>query len=553
MTSLRIAGGHVVDPAHGVDGVADVWIVDGKVVAAPSDPEAKADRTIDARGFVVMAAGVDIHCHIAGPKVNAARKLRPEDAAGDAPTPRRAGMRSGGGGVVPSSFTTGARYAGLGYGTAVDAAIAPLGARATHHEFRDTPIIDKAFLVLMGNHHYVLERVRDGDADRLRAFVAWMLGATRALGVKVVNPGGIERWKQGHGTTSNLDDRVEHFDVTPREILLALARATDDLGLPHPIHVHGLNLGLPGNSRTTLETMEALDGHRAHLAHIQFHSYGGSPDKLGGFDSQVAPLAAYLETHKNLSVDVGQVMFGPTVSMTADAAVGQYLHQVTGGKWYSHDTELETGCGVVPITYEDKNAVHALQWAIGLEWYLRVSDPWQVAMSTDHPNGGSFQAYPEIIALLMDRGHRADTLQHLPERVRARSGLADLPREYTLSEIAIITRAGPARQLGLRHKGHLGPGADGDVTIYSPDADRRRMFQLPRYLIKGGVVVLDDGDLRHAPGGHTLHAAPDQDPDAEPDILDFLLRRSTISPGHFAVRDHELTDPVAVPCGEGDS
>ena len=55
---------------------------------------------------------------------------------------------------------------------------------------------------------------------------------------------------------------------------------------------------------------------------------------------------------------------------------------------------MEAGCGIVPITYEDKNVVHALQWAIGLEWYLLVEDPWRVAMSTDHPNGGSFLAYP---------------------------------------------------------------------------------------------------------------------------------------------------------------
>ena len=118
--------------------------------------------------------------------------------------------------------------------------------------------------------------------------------------------------------------------------------------------------------------------------------------------------------------------------MTADGAVGQFLHAVTGRKWVSHDVELETGCGVVPITYDDKNVVHALQWAIGLEWYLRVDDPWRVAMSTDHPNGGSFLAYPQIIALLMDRGHRGPTRsKRLPERVRARSGLGDLSREYT--------------------------------------------------------------------------------------------------------------------------
>jgi len=544
---LRIAGGHVVDPTHGVDGVADVWIESGKVIPPPTDPNVRADRTIDARGYVVMPAGVDVHCHIAGPKVNAARMLRPEEARrGAMPRSLDPASRSGTLGSVPTSFSTGAKYAGLGYATAVDAAIAPLGARATHLEFGDTPIIDKAFLVLVGNNHYVMDRIKDGEPDRLKAFIAWLLGATKGFGVKVVNPGGVETWKQGGGNVASLDQVVPHFEVTPRQILTGIARAVDDLGLPHPMHLHGLNLGLPGNASTTLETLQALDGHRAHLAHIQFHSYGGNPGDLGKFDSRVGPLADYINDHANLTVDVGQVLFGETTSMTADAAVGQYLHKVLGRKWVSHDLELETGCGIVPITYDDRNAVHALQWAIGLEWYLRVNDPWQIAMSTDHPNGGSFLAYPQIIALLMDRGHRNDTLNRLPEKVRTRSGLGDLTREYTLAEIAVITRAAPARMLGLKQKGHLGEGADGDVTIYAPDDNKERMFALPRYLIKAGEVILDDGELRIWSEGRTLHVAPETDSQLDPEIAEWFERSSSIAFANYPVQDEEVSNPRAV-------
>ena len=552
MSRLRIAGGRVVDPANGVDGVADVWIEDGRVIAAPVEPDARADRTIDARGYVVMAAGVDVHCHIAGPKVNAARALRPEEARlGALPRSEVPGSRSGTLGSVPTSFSTGAKYAGLGYATAVDAAIAPLGARATHQEFGDTPIIDKAFLVLVGNNHYAMDRIKAGERERLKLFLAWLLGATKGFGLKVVNPGGVETWKQGRGNVASLDDVVPHFEVTPRRIMTEIARAVDELGLPHPMHLHGLNLGLPGNAATTLETLQALDGHRAHLAHIQFHSYGGNPGDLGRFDSQAGPLADYVNSHPNLTVDIGQVLFGETTSMTADAAVGQYLHKVLGRKWVSHDLELETGCGIVPITYDDCNAVHALQWAIGLEWYLRVDDPWRIAMSTDHPNGGSFLAYPQIIALLMDRGHRLDTFNRLPEKVRTRSGLADLSREYTLSEIAVITRAAPARMLGLTNKGHLGPGADGDVTVYAPDDDKERMFSLPRYLIKAGEVVLDDGDLRVWPDGRTIHVATEPDDAVDPAIAEWFEASSSISFANYAVTDPEVSHPAAVRCGEG--
>lgn len=544
-TWLKIAGGRVIDPANGVDAIRDLWIADGRIAEPPLDLAIRPARTLDVRGDVILPGGVDVHCHLAGPKINAARAMRPEEGRSGS-IARRAGLRSGTLGSVPSSFATAYRYAGLGYTTALDAAVPPLGARHVHHEFRDTPILDKAFLILVGNNHYAMDRIREGESARLRDFLAWMLGATGAYGLKVVNPGGIERWKEGHGNVADLDDLVEGFGVTPRRILAALAQAADELALPHPVHVHGLNLGLPGNARTTLAMMEALDGHRAHLAHIQFHSYGGEPGDTSSIHAEVGPLVDYFNAHPSLTADVGQVMFGETTSLTADGPVGQYLHRVTGRKWYSHDVERETGCGVVPITYDDKNYVHALQWAIGLEWFLRVDDPWRLALSTDHPNGGSFLAYPEIIALLMDRGHRADVLARLPEKARTRTGLGDLGREYTLGEIAIITRAGPARMMGLADRGHLGAGALADLTIYRPDDDRRRMFALPRYVLKAGTVIVDDGELRIAPPGSTLRTARDHDPAEESAIAAWFDASASFRFRNFAVTEEEIAGEAPV-------
>src|SRR6185436_20176790 len=133
---LRIAAGRVYDPANGVAGdVRDVCVQDGKIVA---DVPAHA-RRIDARGMVVMPGGVDIHAHIAGPKVNAARKLSPEARE---PQDRTEILRAGSGGLVPSTFTTGYRYSLLGYTTVVEAAAPPLAARHVLAELRDTPLID---------------------------------------------------------------------------------------------------------------------------------------------------------------------------------------------------------------------------------------------------------------------------------------------------------------------------------------------------------------------------------------------------------------------------
>jgi formylmethanofuran dehydrogenase subunit A len=547
MTLFRIKDGTVYDPRNGIDGeVRDLWIEEGRIVAPPSDPSQRADKTLDASGLVIMPGGVDMHCHIAGPKVNTARKMMPDEKRVSPPVKRTLLTRSGTTGSVPSTFATGYLYAGLGYTTAFDAAVPPLAARHAHEELQDTPIIDKGFYVLMGNNHYVMKQIHAGEPERLKAYVAWLLNAAKGYAAKLVNPGGVEVWKASGGNVTGIDDHVEYFDVSPRQIIIGVAQAVQELGLPHPVHIHCNNLGIPGNWLTTLETMKALEGRRGHLTHIQFHSYGGNADDQSSFCSKVPELVDYVNSHENITIDVGQVMFGDTTSMTGDGPLGYFLHRVMGRKWFSTDTEMEAGCGIVPITYKDKSLVHALQWAIGLEWYLLMDDLWRVGMSTDHPNGASFLAYPEIIALLMDRTRREEVLSRVPSSVKNRCTLADLDREYTLGEIAIITRAAPAKMLGLETKGHLGLGADADVTVYSPSSDYQRMFELPRYVLRGGEVIVEDGEIRKNFDGKLLHVAPSYDEAAVPDIQQWFEKYYTIQFRNYPVDEHYLGEHQVV-------
>jgi formylmethanofuran dehydrogenase subunit A len=547
VTAIRISGGRVHDPANDVDGeLRDVCVNDGKVVADVG-PEA---RRIDARGMVVMPGGVDIHAHIAGPKVNAARKLSPEERR-EHPVDRTDTLRSGTGGLVPSTFTTGYRYSLLGYTTVVEAAAPPLAARHVLSELRDTPMIDKAFLILMGNNQVLFKLIRrSGGAvgaggDRIKDAVAWWLEATGGYGVKLVNPGGVESFKQDNGNVHSLDDEVPGFRVTPRQVLEAIGGAVDELGLPHPVHIHANNLGIAGNADTTLDTMRTLSGRQAHLAHLQFHSYGGRP---GGQPRSRAPeLIEYLGDHPEVTADVGQVMFGPAVTMTADGPVSAVLRDLGAAKWLNHDTEVETGCGIVPYTYRPGNYVHALQWGIGLELFLLGKNPWQVMLSTDHPNGGSFLSYPKLIRLLMDRAFRDEELRRANQKAIRRTALRDgLDREYTLNEIAIITRAAPARRLGLRDKGHLGIGADADVTVYHDRADREEMFAVPRYVIKGGEVAVDDGELRRAGAGLLLSTRAGFDPEVSRVLAPLFGERYTVTFDHYPVHDPALREPVRV-------
>jgi formylmethanofuran dehydrogenase subunit A len=543
-SQLRVAGGTVYDPANGIDGeVRDICVENGRVVQSLPESAPRLDVT----GMVVMPGGVDIHSHLASSSCNHARRLLPEEHSLDpALSPsldESAGPpRSGTGGTVPTTFTTGYRYAGLGYTTVFDAAVAPLMARHSHSELDDTPCVDGGFFVLLGNDEYLLRQVKAGERERARDYAAWMLGSTGAYAIKIVNPGGIEAWKTGQRNLTGLDDALVSSGVTPRGILETLADAAIEMKLPHPVHIHCNRLGVPGNSAVTLETMQALAGRRAHFAHLQFHSYGGP-----GWTSGARPVIDYVNSHPELSVDIGQVMFGAATTITADGPVEYLLHKSSGRKWVNIDIELETGCGIVPFLYKDKAAVTSLQWAIGLELFLLSQDPWRVVLSTDHPNGGSFLSYPELIQLLMDRSVRDDRLKRVNPKLLAGSALADgLGREYTLNEIAIITRAGPARLLGLRDKGHLGAGAEADLTIYSENSDIAAMFASPRYVIKAGALMVEEGQLRRAPAGKRLHVQPGYDAAVLPDIRRHFETYSTVAFDNYPVEGIP-GDPVPLP------
>jgi len=64
---LLIKNGRVLDPTLGLDLIADVYIVDGKIEGVEENISASADRIIDAQGLWVLPGLVDIHVHLREP------------------------------------------------------------------------------------------------------------------------------------------------------------------------------------------------------------------------------------------------------------------------------------------------------------------------------------------------------------------------------------------------------------------------------------------------------------------------------------------------------
>ncbi|GJE60297.1 formylmethanofuran dehydrogenase subunit A [Methylobacterium trifolii] len=527
-----IRGGRVVDPTAGRDAVGDVWIEDGHVVS----PSARTpDRSVDATGCVVMAGGVEVHSHIAGGNVVTSRLLLPDLYVSEAAPEGHPFAHAGG-----AAAWIGATYARMGYTTAVEPAMPPANALATQLELADIPLLDRGALAVMGNDDQLLQILRDGEGKAaVRDLVALNVATTRALGVKCINAGGASAFKDG-ALRLSLDDEIPVYGLSTRKIMGSLLDAVEEIGVPHPLHVHCNNLGLPGADDSFVATLDAAEGRRIHFAHAQFYAYGAAdPDNpaTGGFRSAARRIVDAMHANPNATLDIGQVVFGQTVTVSLDI-----LRQFGGRKgakpkkWVLNAGDAEGG-GVVPFLYRPRGPTSSLQWAIGLEIMLLSGDLERTILTTDHPNGGPFTAYPRIIHLLMDKEERDREIATLPKIVGERSTLPEIERELSFSEIAQLTRSGPARLLGLSDRGHLREGARADVAVYREDADRTAMFTAARLVLKDGRVVVEDGEVVDWRAGQTLSLSVESDKAMERRSEAYLQDRFGQSLDSFTVPD----------------
>ena len=543
-----LKNGRLYDPAHNKNGVVeDIYIHQGRIVPKPLD-NAKISQTYDLTGKVVMAGAIDMHSHIGGGKVNIARMMLPEyqqkqmqeiknlsEPEAHICTPYCSHH------ATPTATDTGFRYIEMGYTAAFEPAISPVNARQAHLEMGDTPMIDKGGYAMLGNDDYFLRMLTaKKDQKAINDYVAWILHATQTIGIKVVNPGGISAFKFNQRRL-NLDENHQHYQVSPREVLQSLSRAVHELGIAKPLHVHCNNLGAAGNFQTTLDTMGASNGLPMHLTHIQFHSYGTEGDKK--FSSAAAQIAEAINKNKNITADVGQILFNQTVTASGDAMM-QHLNakHANPKKSVIMDIECDAGCGVLPFKYRDENYVNALQWAIGLEIFLSVEDPWRIFLTTDHPNGAPFTSYPHLIRLLMDKSFRNEAFAKLNLDAQSMSNLTSLDREYSLYDIAIMTRAGASKLIGMNERGHLGVGANADITVYTDKEDREAMFAKPDYVFKNGELVVKDGTVVKVVWGATHTAKPAFDIGVEKELKQYFDRYQTMSIDNFKISNDEIAD-----------
>lgn len=425
-----------------------------------SSRSAAPTETFDAKGLLLLPGAIDLHTHLVGPAMDAAREMCPDE--------------------IPSSEESAWRYAELGYTTVIDAAIAPSQAEQADAQLNRLPVLDSGYLLLIDRHPKLLERVEAGDRSQAIDLIGQWLNRVRAYGLKTVACQSLA-------------------------MLDCLWQAAEQFRLPHALHVHADGLGTPETLDRLQAIVRAAQGRPLHLAHIQFHAYDIT--EKGRLVPQVDRLLKLLWDHPNVTADLGAVMPGKTCTLSVDLRLQRSLREINRKQgidaWQRVDG-TDAAWAIQPFEYQAKNPVHVMQQAISVELALKAPAD-RFCLTIDHPNGGTLERYPELFSLLMSRSMSltrwVQLTRHSPAHIlglpHARRWLGDIGWANQQSD-------------GLWTV-HLEAGGEkeqrGEGGFYETNADGRPKDWRVTHLLKNGQwVIFNRRRQADAPTGRRLIA-----------------------------------------------
>jgi formylmethanofuran dehydrogenase subunit A len=115
--------------------------------------------------------------------------------------------------------------------------------------------------------------------------------------------------------------------------------------------------------------------------------------------------------------------------------------------------------------------------------------------------------------------------------------LKDLKKEFSLYEIAIMTRTAAAQMLGLKDRGNLNVGAMADIAVYRPQADKEAMFNRADFVFKNGELVIKNGEVQARKNGTTRIVQPHFDSQIKRDVQTYYDQFYNLKLHNFQVED----------------
>ena len=497
MDRLVIKNGLVFDPLNKIEGEKrDILIESGKIVEKFSiDNDIKE---IDANGKTVIPSASDIHTHIASQQVNWARLLGANNSK----------FKEVWQGLTLDKIAK--DYISMGYTFILEANVFPSLAKQTIFNFKQLPVLDKAMLLNVSNYWPLELEFQRGKIEEMAIFLSDLLSKTYGFGFKVYNPFENESWnfKELRDSLSN-PGRLYNF--TALDVYETIVRSVETLDLPHSVHAHIegyedeissgnlfdiLNKISSKNLKSNQKTDQICDRSQIlHLAHANAYSSNGNNERILNL----------LNENQDFDMDVAFIGFDPinplitsdrrsiNSMLTTDILENPY-------KLISSAVEFEGDSFVSLRTFDKSNLNACTLWGNALDLALNIKDKLQLSFSLNYPNYANILDIPEIATWLVSKDARDNFAKGMNSDFIKNHPLNNEDKSLNFSDFVTITRASPAKSLGLgRIKGNLGIGADADINILDiniDDVDISKSYETLKialqsldYVIKAGEIV----------------------------------------------------------------
>ncbi len=448
--NIRICGGRLIDPANGTDEITDLYLSGGKVVSVGKMPDGWNGTDLDAEGMIVSPGFIDLHMHEDPLTRDGKIDLCIFDAMLKMGVTTAVGGNCGGCAAHP-----------LRYLDTVDRYGCPVN------------------VAMLAGHGWF--RVNAGATDKYAP-------ATKEQREKIAS--GIR--EAIDGGCAGVSFGVRYYPGADRDELYAAAGAAEGTGKLLAAHVRDDADAVFGAIK------ELTDMGRAYSLPVEVSHIGS----MAGF-GQMEKVLADLDDARNGGLDLAMDCYPYTAFSTGigettydDGWLARYacdygVLEYCEGPWKGQRATKET-FDVMRREYPEALTVCYVMKKEDVS--LALSHPFVSLASDGVLNGGSGHpraagTFPRFLRMSLD----GNTVP-LTEAIRKMTAL-------------------PASRLGVSdRKGHLGVGADADVTVFDPmTVTDRAAFADPllppagiRAVIVGGEIALSDGMILNRAAGKSV-------------------------------------------------
>ena len=289
-----------------------------------------------------------------------------------------------------------------------------------------------------------------------------------------------------------------HYPQTP-ETTGKVIRHAADMGVYVAFHAGTTSRG--SNLEGMREALLLAEGRPLHLAHINSYCRGAVMDPL----REVAEAVELLRRSPNVWSESYLNVFNGTSGKCREGRVMSQVTRVCCGKGgfsedekglgeailagYCRVTMLRAGENVLVTGREGRDLWRSKDTDVTVSFPVNIPEV-QLSLAAVKDGAGDFV----VDALCTDGGG-------IPRNTMVRHGLAMAAMgALTPAELVRKLSVNAARMLGLRNKGSLAPGADGDITVLDPALGRARMG-----IARGGIIMVDG--VAVGSGGSALTSA----------------------------------------------